>query len=325
MWFIISALDQRVNHLLHHSVRCTTQKTYEHGLKTYKRFCNNYDLVPFPPRESTILRYIAHLDILNLRSQTVKVYIASLDHYCALYDFNKPSSFQRVKLMLRAISIKDRPRNAKLPITTDILTLMKPLVLDSSLDGYMYWAAMLTAHFGLLRVSEFTVNSVFDNNYHISRDAVLITPDRIKLFIPRSKTDVKNQGFTLSFACNSTNICPFCALKLYLSESPNYKNVPLFTLASGVPLSRSLFVEKTKSILSSLGMDKRSYSSHSYRSGGATSAAKVGLKDWELKQLGRWKSDTYQSYIKPSEQLLEKLRTRLVSSHKDRDIYEFRW
>ena len=325
LWFFVG-IDQHVNVLLMNSVRPSTQKTYDQGLKSYRNFCENYGLNPFPPTEASTLRYISHLDILNLRSQTIKVYIAGIDHLCVLKSWDKPSLLPRVKLLLRAISIKDAPRNSKLPITVDILNIMKPLVLLDRVNGSMFWAAMCVAHFGLLRVSEFTVNTSFDHNQHVSLLGATVTKDRITIVVPRSKTDTSNKGFQLNFICNGTNVCPHCALNRYF-ETLNFSNrdKPLFQLANGKALTRCLFVEKTKDVLSSLGFSRKDYSSHSFRSGGATSAAQVGLKDWQLKHLGRWKSEAYHSYVKPSQHMLEKLRANLVGQNIDRDCYEFRF
>ena len=325
LWFL-AGIDQHVNVLLRNCIRPSTQKTYDQGLKTYHNFCDIHSLTPFPPSEASILRFISHLDILHLRSQTIKVYVAGIDHFCVLKNWDKPSSLPRVKLLLRAVSIKDAPAKSKLPITVDILNLMKPFVLSDTVDGAMFWAAMCVAHFGLLRVSEFTVNTKFNSNHHVSLHEAKVSKDRISIFVPRSKTDLANQGFHLDFICNGTNVCPFCALLDYFkTRNITHVEQPLFQLTNGKALTRFHFVEKTKSVLSILGMDKKSYSSHSFRSGGATSAAQAGLKDWQLKHLGRWKSEAYHSYVKPSQCMLENLRAKLVGKKVDRDSYDFKF
>ena len=289
LWFF-AGVDRHVNVLLRDSVRPSIQKTYDQGLRSYCNFCDMYDLEPFPPSEASILRYIAHLDILHLRSQTIKVYIAGIDHFCVKKNWDKPSSLPRVKLLLRATSIKDAPAKSKLPITVDILNIMKPLVLADPDDGLMFWAAMCVAHFGLLRVSEFTVSTNFNTFHHVSFQGLTVSKDRITVFVPRSKTDTSNKGFRINFICNGSNVCPFCTLLDYFRHLKcSNSNQPLFQLSNGKALSRILFVQKTKSVLAKLGMDCKAYSSHSFRSGGATSAAQVGLKDWQLKHLGRWK------------------------------------
>ena len=277
--------------------------------------------------ESGFLRFIAYMDILQLRSQTIKVYVSSLDHHCGLYGWDRSISFHRVRLLLRSVSMKDSPSQGKLPITLDILNVMKPVVLNDFKDGVMFWAAMVVAHFGLLRVSEFTVDTSFDISSHLSGKSVTLDNDRISVFVPRSKTDQSGKGFFLSFKCNATSVCPYCALRTYFVHNFSGRNLsaPLFSLSSGKPLSRAIFVKKTKDVLHYLGFDRRFYSSHSFRAGGATSAAMSGLKDWELKILGRWKSNCYQCYIRPPAEVVDELRNKISKDFIARDSYDFRW
>ena len=39
---------------------------------------------------------------------------------------------------------------------------------------------------------------------------------------------------------------------------------------------------------------------HSFRIGAATTTSVVGLPDFTIKSLGRWSSDAFQGYIRPS-------------------------
>ena len=53
-----------------------------------------------------------------------------------------------------------------------------------------------------------------------------------------------------------------------------------------------------KGLLAKLGLNLSLYSGHSLHIGGATTAAVASLKDWEIKSLGHWKSNIYQTCIK---------------------------
>ena len=60
-----------------------------------------------------------------------------------------------------------------------------------------------------------------------------------------------------------------------------------------------------------IGLSPAAYSSHSYRSGCATTATMAGLSDWEIKLLGHWASDAYQRYIRALVPLLRLFATKL--------------
>ena len=78
---------------------------------------------------------------------------------------------------------------------------------------------------------------------------------------------------------------------------------PLFHTNS-VPLTMTLFQKQLKLYISALGFPSQNYGGHSLRAGGATSAAKAGFMDWEIKALGIWVSDAYQRYIRAPREVL---------------------
>ena len=96
-------------------------------------------------------------------------------------------------------------------------------------------------------------------------------------------------------------LCPVSAVLAYMvmrGKAPG----PLFIFQDGKPLSRPRFVTEIKRALSAAGIDLKPYSSHSFRIGTATTAAKQGVEDSTIKMLGHWKSSACQCYT-PREQL----------------------
>ena len=49
-----------------------------------------------------------------------------------------------------------------------------------------------------------------------------------------------------------------------------------------------------------IGENPESFSSHSFRIGAATSWAQQGVSDIQMRQLGRWKSNALNKYIRDS-------------------------
>ena len=54
------------------------------------------------------------------------------------------------------------------------------------------------------------------------------------------------------------------------------------------------------------------FSSHSFRIGAATVAGRNGIPDLLIQELGRWKSNAFQSYIRTPSAALASLSQRLV-------------
>ena len=85
-------------------------------------------------------------------------------------------------------------------------------------------------------------------------------------------------------------LCPVTAVLDYLlarGAGPG----PLFRFKNGKPLTRAWLVAHVREALQRAGIDSASYSRHSFRSGAATTAAKIGVEDSTIKMLGRWKSN----------------------------------
>ena len=74
---------------------------------------------------------------------------------------------------------------------------------------------------------------------------------------------------------------------------------PLFIHQSGEPISRKFAVKHLKADLQAIGEDPTSYNSHSFRSGKATDLYMSEASTEKIKQIGRWKSDAHQKYLKP--------------------------
>jgi hypothetical protein len=60
------------------------------------------------------------------------------------------------------------------------------------------------------------------------------------------------------------------------------------------------------------GLDPSRVSSHSLRIGGATAIAAAGMSEYEIKQMGEWKSDVFLDYARNTTQLFEQARCALA-------------
>ena len=159
----------------------------------------------------------------------------------------------------------------------------------------------MLGYFGFLHAAEFTVPNLASFSPAIHRSVAdiavdsLQSPNCLRVRIKASKTDPFHQGCHIHIGLGRAPLCAVHALLAYLSVQGNVP-CPLFLLAKGQPLSRSIF--------STAGIEGN-FSSHSFRIGAATVAARNGIPDHLIMALGRWTSNAYQLYIcTPSEALV---------------------
>ena len=77
------------------------------------------------------------------------------------------------------------------------------------------------------------------------------------------------------------------------------------------PLSRVLLTDWLRQMFSAAGLSGN-FSSHSFRIGAATVAARNGVPDNLIQSLGRWSSDVYQLYIRTPAEALASLSQKLM-------------
>ena len=173
----------------------------------------------------------------------------------------------------------------------------------------MIWAAMVTAFFGLLRVSEYTCKSAlsFQQDNTLCYSDVSYGFNSMSISIKSSKTDPFRTGVNIRLAANFSVLCPVDALKKFLLVHPS-KCGPFFTFNNGKFLTRkniSTFVKKYSGIVANL-------SSHSFRIGAATTLANMGHPRWLIQSLGRWSSDCFRDYIRISDATIGSVSRSMV-------------
>eukprot|EP00732_Lithocolla_globosa_P001097 Lithocolla_globosa_v1_NODE_493_length_3897_cov_316.316502.p3 type:complete len:294 gc:universal NODE_493_length_3897_cov_316.316502:2895-3776(+) len=285
-------------------------------------FATHFCCQPLPATELMLMLFITHL-AKKLTYRSIRVYLFGVRALHIREGFNNPLSGRpRLWQTMRGIKKSQngtRPKKlAMLPAL--IRAISSRLQLPRSLDDMAFVAAMWLAFFALLRCGEFTTPTpAFDPNIHLSvEDVTFIVIGRrhLKIRIKSSKTDPFRQGVTLAVPCVEPPVCcPCCLLREYLSFRRAlgltcHSRSPLFLLSSSMPMNRSWFIGRLKSSLAAIGCDPTVYSGHSFRIGGATWAQIRGVNPEQIKMLGRWASDCYESYLRtPVDLVLSTLST----------------
>ena len=208
-------------------------------------------------------------------------------------------------------------RPKRLPITPHILRLLySRWSAQQSFDNACLWAACCLAFFAFLRSGEFTCQSwTAYKPYMLSKDDIQIdnreNPTMLQVTLRQSKTDVFGVGVNIHVGKTGSYVCPVAALLAYMAIRPSTPG-PLFLLECGIPLSRSVLVNRIRETLSTTDYDVSRFNGHSFRIGAATTAAQAGLSDSSIQLLGRWKSSAFTRYIRPPVQALAAVSRQLV-------------
>ena len=182
----------------------------------------------------------------------------------------------------------------KLPITPEILQKLFQS-LDGSLVDTRFMAMALLAFAGFLR---------FDELANLKLKDLALHDTHFELFIESSKTDQYREGAIVPIVKSGTDLCPWGNLEKYLSQAKltlptssqggddylfgniQTKSGPQ-SIRPGSKLSYTRCREVLLKKIADVGLDPKSFSWHSFRSGGASAAANGGISDRLFKRLGR--------------------------------------
>ena len=286
------------------SIAPSTRRNYSAAVDVYKTFCSQHELTPFPPSEQNLILYSTHISTFSSHSN-VKLHLAAVKHYAIIQGqavlFR---DFDRLYLLLKGIK-RSQGRSysipKRLPITPTLLRTMNSNLFNSSKlfeDKIMIWAAITTAFFGFLRISEYTTprKHTFDPSITLLLEDIRIRNDSVRLHLKSSKTDPFRQGVTVRIEANNTILCPVSALRYYIASHPTGSG-PLFAFKNGSYLTRS----DVNNILRETSNGAANVSSHSLRIGAASTAAAMGCPKYLIQSMGRWSSDCFRRYIRISD------------------------
>ena len=123
--------------------------------------------------------------------------------------------------------------------------------------------------------------------------------------IKGSKTDPFRKGCFIQIGVGRHPLCAVHALMAYLAlrgDAPG----PLFLFQNVQPLSRNILTDWLRQTMASAKVPGN-FSSHSFRIGAATVAARSGVPDHLIQCVGRWSSNAYQLYIRTPAEVLAAL------------------
>jgi hypothetical protein len=293
----------------------STKATYRVHLRSFLAFCQQYGLTAVPASTNTLIRYATFL----ARSKTyhsVSQYMNIIRILHEFFGLNNPLSDNwALRALLQGVKRgKGTATNSKAPLLPPHLKVIHSKLDLSVLEDLQFWAALLCAFFGLLRVGNIT------GPHSVCRRDLLITSDGIVLSVRHSKTIQQKQRVhrvVLPFLGKTHSLCPVTALLTFVARTPLHGEAPLFAIPQGAEGFRALTAGRVRGklrALSRLCPELPQCSSHSLRRGGATWLLACKVPVATIKILGDWASDAVYRYLQPDTKAKFQVMSKVTAS-----------
>jgi integrase len=284
-----------------------TRKTYQSSIRQVNKWG-----VKLPCTDDTIIRYITDR-AQSVNPRTLSLHLSVLRQWHIAQGFNDPTSssvIQKTMEGIRRVHAKPK-KKAKALRLEHIATLLRILhAKPESKKKRRDTALLLIAFFGAFRRSELV---------GIMYSDIAWQPEGVTITLLQSKTDQEGRGVQRSIPYGKESSCPVRALKHWLDCSntvsgPIFRSINRWDQVSDKPLNPSSVNDILKSLARECGFDFiAELSSHSFRRGLSTSAAREKVSFELIKKQGGWKSDaTVWEYIEEGQQFTDNAALTLM-------------
>ena len=305
------------------SIAKTTWSSYKTALKHYKKLEGK--IWPF---SSILKNKFSNLLLAEKCSvTTIKTYLAGISFFNNFLGF-KNSDLDRANILnLRGISNSKNNKKTHFthPISFKILKFLRSSLkkkFKNKLKFYLYWTACTLAFFGSLRLKE--IFSSFKNATDLSSDLLWtdiypVKRKAIKLKIKHPKINPATPIFIIIFPFPNKKLCPIKNLeklkKLQKKKQIFSSNHSFLCYKKGKFLTAKKFVKVIKNSLKHSKYKKLHFSARSFRAGIPSEMESYPhlFNDLHSKNWGRWKSKSYQLYMKKDFSQKEWIFKRLIS------------
>lgn len=283
------------------SIAPRTWEDYSSSWRDWPEFCAGFNSYPLCSDVNLFLCYLASCMSRGLSASYISKIFAGISFFLKLNGFPSILDNFIIKQALKGYKKSFPRQDSRRPITPEILEKIVniiPIICNSPYESSLFRAVFVIAFFGALRISEFVApNKSSQSNLRTSD--VFISQHGLKNFIRHSKTDQAGRGAWINLLPFPSPICPVSAASNYLALRPACLG-NFFIHQNGSVLTKFQFNSILHASLRYLNLDAFKFSSHSFRIGAATEAARLGLHSSLIKRLGRWESDRFRIYVRPN-------------------------
>ena len=239
--------------------------------------------------------YVTYLlDTTSYSPATLKSRVSGISYFYKIkLNVNLADSYA-TDILLKSMD-KSMAREKLLPITHNVLTDLLRVVYayKSRYMSHMFYIMYKIMYFLALRISELLHYSG-KFNHAFTRSDLVLEGHKLRLKVRSGKHNSTPMDYELD--CNNRF---YWHLTQYLRLRGDHKG-PLFCYKDKTPVKRSFFINQLQEDLSSLGLDYHKYNCHSFRVGRTSDLALEGASDRQIALIGRWRSDAFREYVRPT-------------------------
>ena len=289
--------SESLRHYLQAAMSDNTRKAYRSAIRQFEKWGGR-----LPSDRDTVVHYLlARAKSLNPRTLDLHLTaISQWHHYQGLID---PVSDPLVRKTMEGVrrtqgQPKRKAKALRLEHIAQMVTHLRQL--PDTKKKQRDIALVLTGFFGAFRRSELVAIQIGD---------LVWEPEGLLIKLPRSKTDQQATGLVRALPFGAPGCCPATAMRNWIesveiNEGPIFRPINRWDKVQPKALNSGAINELLKTLGNACQFDFVSdLSSHSFRRGLSTSAARERV-DFELiKKQGGWKSDaTVWEYIEEGQQ-----------------------
>ena len=296
----LKALQKETLLNLQNSKANNTVRAYKSDFADFSLFCVQNGFKSLPTEAKIVSLYLTHLSTKDIKMSTLKRRLVSIGvihrlkgHYL---DTKHPSIIENLMGIKRR---KGSIQKGKKPILINYLKQIINVIDDNKNEEITRFRDRSIILIGFC--GGFRRNEIVSLDY----DDLDFVTEGLKINLKRSKTDQFGEGLVKGLPYfNNSQYCPVLTLKKWIEVS-NINSGPLFRrFSKGSKLTNNRLTDQTvalliKKYLRLAGIESKSYSGHSLRSGFATSAAESGVEERNIMAMtGHKSTEMVRRYIK---------------------------
>jgi integrase len=292
---------------IHAATSDNTRKAYRSAIRQFEKWGGR-----LPTDTSVLVNYLLER-AGELNPRTLDLHLNAISQWHQVQMYQDPSRSPTVNKTMEGIRrLHGRPiHKAKALQLEHIVSMLSYLnALPDTNKKSRDIALLLIGFLGAFRRSELVAIVIKDLSWE---------PEGVLISLPKSKTDQEKQGATRALPFGTDPFCPVLALKRWINKAgiidgPIFRPVNRWDQIQNKPLNPAAINEFLKGLGNKCNFDfSDELSSHSFRRGMSTSAARENVDFALIKKQGGWKSDaTVWGYMEEGQQFSENASSTLL-------------